>query len=348
MTKNNNKSYMLGWAALIAAILFAVVMGQVRKPLLTETGKNYTLDESLVMNITCVQDNANVLSKAEEKAVAIYDGNWNFRYGSIILVVTEQSIKGSLDDYAYDLGERLELGSADGVLAIDVGKKDAYLATGPDYPLTDKQITSYLDSYLYEAVQNGNIGEGVESLFSALNVYYVDHYGTGGDAMGTPFENGRVSFSPVTGFFAILLFVLVFYLALSAWERARYDAYRRRYYSIPNPPVVYRPIFFWHRPGSAWYRRNWTPPPPPGNRRPPNPPRPPRGGGSFGGGFSGGSRGGGFSGPRGGGFSSGRGGGFSSGARGGGFSGGSRGGGFSGGSRGGGFGGSRGGGFGRH
>lgn len=345
MTKTNNRSYALGWAALIAAIVLAVVLGQVRKPLLTDTGKDYALDESLVMNYTCTLDNAGVLSKAEEKAIAVYDGNWNFRYGSIIVVATERNIQGNIDDYAYDLGEELELGRADGVLAIDVEGKEAYLAVGPDYPLSGSQLTSYLDSYLYDAVQDGEVGRGVEELFAQLNMYYVDNYGTG--------ENSAGSSDLLAGLFAVLLLVLVLYLALSALERARYDAYRRRYYGIPNPPVVYRPIFFWHRPGSAWYRRNWTPPPPPGGRRPPSPPRPPRGGGGFfgGGSSSGGSRGGGFSGSsRGGGFSSsGRGGGFSSGARGGGFSGGSRGGGFGGGARGGGFsGGSRGGGFGRH
>lgn len=335
MTKTNNRSYTLGWVALIAAIVIAVVMGQVRKPLLTDTGRDYALDESLVMNYTCTLDNAGVLSKAEEKAIAVYDGNWDFRYGSIIVVATEKSVKGSVEDYAYDLGEELELGSADGVLAIDVEGKEAYLAVGPDYPLSGSQITSYLDSYLYEAVQDGEVGRGVEELFAQLNRYYVDNYGTG--------ESGTGSSDLLAGLFAVLLLVLVLYLALSALERARYDAYRRQYYGIPNPPVIYRPIFFWHRPSSAWYRRNWTPPPPPGSRRPPSPPRPPRGGGGFfGGSSSGGSRGGGFS-------SSGRGGGFSSGARGGGFSGGSRGGGFGGGARGGGFsGGSRGGGFGRH
>lgn len=341
MTKTNNRSYALGWAALIAAIVLALILGQVRKPLLTDTGRDYALDESLVMNYTCTLDNAGVLSRAEEKAIAVYDGNWNFRYGSIIVVATEKGVKGNLDDYAYGLGEELQLGSADGVLAIDVEGKDAYLAVGPDYPLSGSQLTSYLDSYLYDAVQDGEIGRGVEELFAQLNKYYVDNYGTG--------ETGAGSSDLLAGLFAVLLLVLVLYLALSAVERARYDAYRRRYYGIPDPPVIYRPVFFWHRPGSAWYRRNWTPPPPPGGRRPPSPPR--GGGGFFGGGSSsGGSRGGGFSaGSRGGGFSAGgRGGGFSSGARGGGFSGGSRGGGFGGGARGGGFGGSRGGGFGRH
>lgn len=331
MTKTNNRSYALGWVALIAAIVIAVVLGQVRKPLLTDTGKDYALDESLVMNYTCTLDNAGVLSKAEKKAIAVYDGNWNFRYGSIIVVATEKNIQGNIDDYAYGLGEELQLGSADGVLAIDAEGKEAYLAVGPDYPLSDSQITSYLDSYLYDAVQDGETGRGVEELFAQLNKYYVDNYGTG--------ETGAGSSDLLAGLFAVLLLVLVLYLALSAVERARYDAYRRRYYGIPNPPVVYRPVFFWHRPGSAWYRRNWTPPPPPGGRRPPSPPR--GGGSSFSGGFGSGTRGGGFS-------SGGRGGGFSSGARGGGFSGGSRGGGFGGGARGGGFGGSRGGGFGRH
>ena len=178
MTKTNNRSYALGWVALIAAIVLAVVMGQVRKPLLTDTGKDYALDESLVMNYTCTLDNAGVLSKAEEKAIAVYDGNWNFRYGSIIVVATEKNIQGNIDDYAYDLGEELELGSADGVLAIDVERKEAYLAVGPDYPLSGSQLTSYLDSYLYDAVQDGEIGRGVEQDWAEAKIISREAVGT--------------------------------------------------------------------------------------------------------------------------------------------------------------------------
>ena len=316
------------------------------------------LDESLSTQQFAgyIWDEANALSSKEEELVCLYNANWSQRYGSIVAVAAVQSAGGNIGDYAYDLGEEIELASADGVLVIDVSAKDAFLAVGPDYPLADSQVTSYLDNVLYPYVQKGSCGAGVLALFGALNDYYVDNYGLGYLDSSGSYATGYGGDTAIG--VIMLVFILIAIVAVvSAIDRSRYNTYRQRYYGVVNPPVVFRPIFFWHATGSLWYRRNWRQPPPP---PPPRPPRGPGGhgpGGGFGGGFSGfngpggnNSRGGGFSsGPRGGGFSGGsRGGGFSGGPRGGGFSGGSRGGGFSSGSRGGGFsGGSRGGGFGR-
>lgn len=35
---------------------------------------------------------------------------------------------------------------------------------------------------------------------------------------------------------------------LNAIDRRRYNTYRARYYGVIDPPVMFRPIFFWHRP----------------------------------------------------------------------------------------------------
>ena len=298
-----------------------------------------------------IWDEAGVLSSKQEETICLYNANWAIRYDSIIAVAAVNDTDGmSIEDYAYDLGEEIELTAADGVLLLDVSAQEAYLAVGPDYPLSDGQITSYMDQSLYKYVQSGRYGDGVLNLFGDLNQHYVNNYGLG-------YLDNSADFSDYSGGedliveVVLLLFLLIaIVLVVNAIDQSRYNTYRQRYYGVPNPPVVFRPIFFWHAPGSLWYRRNWRPPPPPPPPRGPGGPGPggrPGGGNNFTGfsgprssGFSGGSRGGGFSsGPRGGGFSGGsRGGGFSSGPRGGGFSGGSRGGGFSGGGRGGGFG----------
>ena len=240
--------------------------------------------------------------------------------------------------------EDIQIDAHDGYLTINTENNDAYFAVGMDYPLSDSQVGVYLSQYLYDDVQAGQYGDGVLSLFSALNDYYLDNYGDGSAYQGYYYASG---WSMVVG---VLLLLVVLVVIATAVDSVRYDAYRRQYYGVVNPPVVFRPILFWHGPGYGWYRRRWRRPPPP----PPGPgPRGPGGFGGFGGsgprrpgGFSGGSRGG-SGGFRGGGFGGGFGGsrGGSGGFRGGGF-GGSRGGGFGGG-RGGGFGGSRGGGFGR-
>lgn len=281
-----------------------------------------------------IWDEAGVLSDAYEETICLYNANWDLRYGSIIAVAMVSGVSGNIEDYAYDLGTDIELGSADCILVVDTKNRDAYLAAGPDYPLTDNQISSYMNSVLYQPVMDGNFGDGTKKLFAQINDYYVDHYGLGQLEGGSYREDG----ADWVGILFLVAFAVVILILI---DQARFNSYRTRYYGVANPPVVFRPIFFWHGPRYGWYRRHWTRPAPP----------PPRGGGGPrpGGGFGGSSRPGGFSsGGRGGGFSSSRGGGFSGSSRGGGF-GGSRGGGFSsGGFRGGGFsGGSRGGGFGR-
>lgn len=339
----------VAWLLTAAMIAAAVGIGQVKggrreaEPL---PAGGAALDESLSTKqfADYIWDEAGVLSSKEEEQICLYNANWNQRYGSIIAVAAVSSVDGAIDDYAYDLGEEIQLGASDGILVLDASSKDAYLAVGPDYPLTDSQVTSYMDNCLYEYVQSKDYGKGVLNLFTNLNQYYVENYGLGYlDSSSAPptVQNDPNAGRRFLGAVILLLILVAAVTVVNAIDQMRYNTYRQRYYGVPNPPVMFRPIFFWHGPGTYWYRRHWQQPPPP----PPPPPKGPGGPGP--GGRPGGGSFTGFSGPRGGSsggsFSSGpRGGGFSGGSRGGGFSGSSRGGGFSGGS----FGGSRGGGFG--
>lgn len=339
------------WLLTALMIVAAVGIGQAkgRQPEPLSTGST-ALDRSLSTQqfADYIWDEAGVLSNKNEESICLYNANWAQRYDSIIAVAAVTSVDGDIDEYAYDLGEEIELASADGILVIDVSAKDAYLAVGPDYPMTDSEITSFMNSGLYDYVQSGKTGEGIINLFGKINSFYVNNYGLGYLDNSSPYSSGG---DAAVGVVMLVIILIAIVLVINALDRARYNTYRRQYYGVLNPPVVFRPIFFWHGPSTSWYRRHWRPAPPPPPRPPQGPGGPrPGGGGNFTGvsGPGGGSHGGGFSsGPRGGGFSGGsRGGGFSGGPRGGGFSGGSRRGGFGGGRSGGFGGGSRGGGFG--
>ncbi len=339
------------WLLTAVMIVAAIGIGRVRgdRPEPLPSG-SAALDESLSTQqfADYIWDEAGVLSNKNEESICLYNANWAQRYDSIIAVAAVTSVDGDIDEYAYDLGEEIELASADGILVIDVSAKDAYLAVGPDYPMTDSEITSFMNSGLYDYVQSGKTGEGIINLFGKINSFYVNNYGLGYLDNSSPYSSGG---DAAVGVVMLVIILIAIVLVINALDRARYNTYRRQYYGVLNPPVVFRPIFFWHGPSTSWYRRHWRPAPPPPPRPPQGPGGPrPGGGGNFTGfsGPGGGSHGGGFSsGPRGGGFSGGsRGGGFSGGPRGGGFSGGSRRGGFGGGRSGGFGGGSRGGGFG--
>ena len=333
------------WLLTAVMIAAAVGIGQVKggQPEPLPSG-SAALDESLPVEgyTDYILDETGTLSSQQERQLSLYNANWAQRYDSIIAVAVKESVPGSIDDYAYDLGMDIGLSASDAILVIDASAKDAYLAASPDYPLTDGQISTYVNSALKPYVERGKYGDGILNLFLELNQFYVNSYGLGYLDNGGSYASGG---DTAEGVVMLVLILIAIVVVVNAIDQSRYNTYRQRYYGVVNPPVMFRPIFFWHGPGTSWYRRHWRRPPPPPPPRGPGGPGGFGGGGGFngfsgprGGGFSGSgpSRGGGFSGGRGGGFSSGRGGGIS---RGGGFSGG-RGGGFSGGgsSRGGGFG----------
>ncbi|MEI3141015.1 MAG: TPM domain-containing protein [Lawsonibacter sp.] len=314
-----------------------------------------------------LNDQPGALTEEQRQQICLYNANWDLRYNSILVVDIQSAAPSSdsLADYAYDQANSMELGQYDAYLVIVPSIQDAYFAAGVDYPLSDSQITDFMDRYLYQDLVDGKTGQGVLALCGGLNDYYVSNFGTGSADSGYAYDDyGADDGSALVGLLVMLVILLVI---LSVIDRLRYSSYRQRYYGVADPPFVFRPLLFWHGPSYGWYRRRWRQPPP---RLPvvpadladlvPGGPAVPAALGAAparqrssprwqfpsrqfwwwsqarrlrrGGGFGSGSRGGGFGG------GAPRGGGFSGGSRGGGFGGGSRGGGFSGGSRGGGFG----------
>ena len=285
-------------------------------------------------------DKADLLSAQAEETILLYNANWDYRYNSVVAVVTVESTDGaSLEDAAYDQGADMGLGEGDAVLLISVADNNYYLAAGNDFSTI---LTNQAVDDLQGRLESGSdYQSGILSFFAGMDQVYQANFGLGNAA-----QTGGGYYVSYGGFgwvFSLVVFLLVLYLILSAIDSARYSAYRRMYYGVPNPPVVFRPIFFWHGPRYGWYQRRWHRPPPPPPGGPGRGPGP-GGFGGFGGGSSSGFGGAGNRGPRGGGTFGGRPSGGGRSGFGGSF-GGSRGGGF-GGSRGGGFGGGRGGGFG--
>ena len=337
------KFFQKTWVAVVitlAMVAGAVFIGLNRTETVPNSPSSVGLDTSLSTSRSegFLLDEADVLSQEEEHQINLYNANWLERYDSLVAVAVVPTVSGDLGDYAYERAMSWELAAADAVLVIETGTDSAYFLPGDNYPLTDSQINSYMNTYLYDGVANKEYAAGILKLFQELNQYYVDQYGRG------YLDNGSYGYGYDTGstIYGIVLLVIILLVIATVVDNLRYATYRQRYYGVINPPVVFRPILFWHGPGYGWYRRRWHRPPPP-------PPRGPGGFGGFGGpgggshssrpgggfsGFSGPGRGGSFGGSRGGG-------GFSGGSRGGGFGGSRGGGGFS---RGGGFGGSRGGG----
>lgn len=335
---------------LIAAIALSSLYGLSKRPQVEVPEGGAALDDSLSTAYLSAYlvDEAGVLSAGTEKSVLLYNANWDKLSRGILAVVTTRGTAslGGIEEAAWTWAEDLLLGENDAILLIDAGAEDYRLvASGTFYDLLAAQSASFVDACMAGYVQQRDYDGGVLNLMGQLHLLQGSGaHSSGGGAFGI--------IATLIPIFVLLIFLIVVFTML---DSLRYSGWYGRYGGMPVPPVVYRPILWWHRPGSSWYRRRCAPPPPhhrgpgprppmgggPGGPRPPmgggpRPPRPPMGGGFTpprSGSFGGGSRGGGFGGPRSGSFGGG--------SRGGGFGGGSRGGSFGGGGRGGGFGGRR-------
>jgi len=353
-------------AVLVAAILLSSLYGLSKRP----PDEPHAAEPALPENLSTaafepyIVDQADILSSDTEKQLSTYNADWDSLGGSILAVVTLRNA-GGMEQAAWDWADTLQLGENDAILVMDPSAPDCYLlSSGAFAERFDGSESQYLNAYLYEDFMAGRYDAGTLALFAQIHALFPEKSG-GSSYAPQPQQapSSGVGIFTIIGIIVPTLVLLVFLVALfNVLDGLRYSSWNRRYGAMGVPPVVFRPILWWHRPGSAWFRRRHYPPPPDGHgpggfgpgrggprppmgggpRPPKSPPRnPPRtGGGGFG-------RGGGFggSGFSGGGFGS-RGGGFGGGS----FGGGSRGGGFGGGSHGGGGfggGGSRGGGFGR-
>ena len=324
------KSRTFACVVMIMVILVTSFFGLKNKPVEVPEG-GVKLDESLSTAYyeEFIVDEAGVLSKKTEKQLSIYNANWDQLAGRILAVVTVKQcddVGYAAEDWAYELG----LGENDAILLMEEKNGEySFLCSGTFY---DDIPNGLADEVLYEWIRKGNFDNAVLDLFAQVHLLHREY------TSSVSFVGVRVG-----AIIAVVLLVILIIWICTLIDSVRYSRWNARYGSMPTPTVVYRPVLWWHRPGSVWYRRRRNPPPPPprrpsgGGYRPPvnRPPmggsRPPMGGGyrpsdphrpsrPSSGGFSGGVRGG-----------SSRGGGFSGGSRGG-----SRGGGFSGGSRGGG------------
>jgi uncharacterized membrane protein YgcG len=293
-----------------------------------------------------IDDEAGVLSDAEEAELSVYNRTWDQNYSSIIALVTVDGLDDTdIEDYLMERAEDWELGSWDMILVLDTGDQSCQMDCGDDiYEYMESgQISDYLMTYLYDDFMAGDYAKGLNKLYAAWDTWY-ENTASSVDQSQSDYGmdygyNEGAGYRGVSAML-IIVFIIVLLIVLSIIDSIRMSMFRSRYYGMGVPPIPFRPILFWHRPGWGWYDRHW---------HGPHGPHGPGGPGGFGGPGPGGRPGGpGGGGPRNFGGGGPRGGGFNGGSRGGGFGGGgsSRGGGFGGGSRGGGFGGGHGGGFG--
>lgn len=260
------RNYAFAWAVTIAVVLASGVFGVVmaRADMLPVTPGNW------------VCDGADVLSDETEDAVRSYNAQFDQSYSAYVAVATVENLKGwEADVYAEELFNDWELYGNDFLLLLDIGGNQSYLYNGSNY--TDFDYASYLDSYVNPEFFSGNYDAAVTNLFTGMGSYLSQQNGgyvpqSGGDVSSDYLDGYQDSYAQyyrrnnaLTGVILVAVALVVLYAFLSTLERNRYRSWYHSYGHMASPPVVFRPIFFWHRPGSAWWnRRRHGPGPRPG------------------------------------------------------------------------------------
>ncbi|MEG1720552.1 MAG: hypothetical protein RR281_02485 [Pseudoflavonifractor sp.] len=271
-----------------------------------------------------IADEAGVLQSGDRKAMLLYDANWDYRYNSVIAFVSTPEKVENMEEFAYSAATDMGLGEGDAILALSAANGAYYVAPGNDFSsILTSSVVKTLDGGLSASYNSGDFKNGTLDFYKNMAGVYTDNFGLGNAAEAQGDDGASLVM------FVVVMLVLFFVVA-TAIDQSRYRSYQTRYYGM-TPPMMFRPILFWHGPGYGWYRHH-------GGYNPHNHNDHHNGGGN-----SGGFGGMGNSGPRGGGTFGGR---PSGGGRGGFGGGGSFGGGSFGGGGRGGFGGGGGGGFG--
>lgn len=264
------KSRTFAILVMIVVILAASFYGIKSRPTADTGNGEAPLNQNLATKeYECyVVDEAGVLDAKTEKEIALYNANWVETARRVMAVVTVESSDDPEAD-AWDWGSYLELYDDDALLLIDVGnERYTVVAFGTFYDDLDSMNADFLDDAMYEHVRAGDYDTAVINLFDMLHPLSA----SGGGISLSGVSSVRISvivMLVITIVFLIMIFSLI--------DSLRYSRWNARYGTMAAPPVVYRPILWWHRPGGRWYRRRRNPPPPPPRRH--APPRPPMGGG---------------------------------------------------------------------
>ena len=233
------------WVAVTLAVLMVVAaigIGQVRGRMpdaAPAPGLNYDLDESLSTKSVekFLWDDGGVLSSDAKQRIHFYNANWNYRYESVVALVTTDSKVTDTETFAWDQALDMGLGEGDAILAISVQNQDYFIVPGNDFAtiLTNRVVSDLED------ILSGDLNDRtILAFYEALDEVYKENFGLGNaesSSYGSYAQSSRTGGIAVLAVIAILLVVV-----LSAIDRTRYNTYRTRYYGVPNPPVMFRPI----------------------------------------------------------------------------------------------------------
>lgn len=207
-----------------------------------------------VRDAVWVDDSAGVLSGSTESLLSNYNASWDSSYNSVLAVATVDGTgRQDIEDYAYDYGTDLGLGSNDMLMVLDIGGDEWYFIPSSSEIVPDTQVENAIYDGFYDDYAEGDYDSALQGLFREMDRVYSRYAAlassTAYSSYGSNVQNGyRVN---VVSIVILLLLALWFF---SIIDRARYRSWYGRYYGVSGAPV-FVPLVFWRRPGGSWFRR---------------------------------------------------------------------------------------------
>lgn len=219
-----------------------------------------------------IVDDAELFTLNTREQLAQYNLNLDKSYSSLVCVQTATYLNGKdIDGYTDERSEELGLGERDMLLVLDTYSEDWYLVYGRDMiPYVDASgeleniCRAELDDFFEEdADQNA----AILTLYRNLSDWYEEAVPAidQSDVQGPLSSGSKTEMSSITLgaiFSGILIAVLLNFwwialllIVLNCVDRVRYNRYRAQYDGVGVPLTRFRPVLFWHRPGSRWYQR---------------------------------------------------------------------------------------------
>ena len=172
------------WVAVTLAVLMVVAaigIGQVRGRMpeaAPAPGLNYDLDESLSTKSVekFLWDDGGVLSSDAKQRIHFYNANWNYRYESVVALVTTDSKVTDTETFAWDQALDMGLGEGDAILAISVQNQDYFIVPGNDFAtiLTNRVVSDLED------ILSGDLNDRtILAFYEALDEVYKENFGLG-------------------------------------------------------------------------------------------------------------------------------------------------------------------------
>lgn len=168
----------VAWVITIVMIIMAIGIGTAKKSpgAVTPEPPSQTIPPASDFFYVC--DDANVLSKDEERKLSAINERLYADMGVVVACVTTRDGRSDIYKLALEYGDQIGLQEYDFIIVVDMSSQQYILVQGAGLVdlFTDSDCEEYADRWLLDGLNDGDYGEAFMDLAQALAGWYEDHY----------------------------------------------------------------------------------------------------------------------------------------------------------------------------